>query len=63
MAAGQVIRIKEIGNVLILLIDRNNIKLKNIVLAPECNSNIILLGQLQETGITYYNNPTAMTLI
>ncbi len=45
-AAGQVIRTEEIGNVSIALADGNNIELKNVVLAPGCDSNLILLGQL-----------------
>ncbi len=62
-AAGQVIRIEEIGNVSIPLADGNNIELKNVALAPGCDSNLISIGQLQETGITYHDNPTAMTLM
>ena len=62
-AAGQVIRTEEIGNVSIPLADGNNIELKNVALAPGCNSNLISLGQLRETGITYHDNPTAMTLM
>ncbi len=62
-AARQVIQIEEIGNVLIPLVDGNNIKLKNVALAPEYNSNLISLGQLRETRITYHNNPTVMTLM
>ncbi len=59
----QVIRIEEIGNVSIPLTDGNNIKLKNVALAPGCDSNLISLGQLQETRIIYHDNPIAMTLI
>lgn len=34
-----------------------------MVLAPDCNSNFILLGQLQESSIIYYDNSSIMTLI
>ncbi len=40
-----------------------DIELHNIALAPEWDSNLILLGQLQETGITYYDNSATMTLM
>lgn len=63
MAIGQVIQIKEINNVSILLTDNNYIELKNVILAPGYDSNLILLGQFQETGIIYHDNPIAMTLI
>lgn len=39
------------------------IKLHNIALAANYNSNLISLGQLRESGITYYNNPMIMTLM
>lgn len=41
---GQVIQIEEIGIVSIPLADNITIKFQNIVLAPGCNSNLILLG-------------------
>lgn len=62
-AAGQVIQTKEIGTVLIPLVGGNNIELHNVALAPGCNSNLISLRQLRESGITYYNDPAAMTLM
>lgn len=62
-AAGQVIRTEEIGTVVIPLVDGNNIELHNVAFAPRCDLNLISLGQLQETGITYYDNPTTMTLM
>lgn len=62
-AAGQVIQIEEIGTVSIQLADGNSIKLYNIALALGCDSNLISLGQLQETGITYHDSPSAMTLM
>ena len=38
-------------------------KLEKVVYAPECNSNLILLKQLQESKITYIDNSDSMTLI
>ncbi len=46
----------------ILLAD-GNIELHNVTLAPGYDLNLISLGQLRESGITYHNNPTTMTLI
>ncbi len=39
------------------------IKLYNVALAPNYNSNLILLGQLQKSGIIYYDSPNAMMLM
>lgn len=60
-AAGQVIRTEEIGTVSILLAGGTTIKLHNVALALTCNSNLISLGQLRESGITYHDNPSIMT--
>ncbi len=62
-AAGQVIRTEEIGTVSIPLANGNKIDLQNVALAPGCDSNLISLGQLRETGITFHDNPTEMTLM
>ena len=62
-AAGQVIRTEEIGPVSIPLVDGTTIELHNVALAPECDSNLISLSQLRESGITYHDNPSAMTLM
>lgn len=63
IAAGSVIWAKEIGIVSILLINGNKIKVQNVALVLGCDSNLIFLGQLQKTGIIFYNDLTAMTLI
>lgn len=63
MAKGQVIHTKNISTFSIPLVDGNNIRLHNIALAPGCDSNLISLSQLQETGITYHDNSRAMTLM
>lgn len=62
-AAGQVIRTEEIGTVSIPLADGSTIELHNVALAPGCDLNLISLGQLRESGITYHDNPAAMTLM
>ena len=62
-AAGQVIRTEEIGTMSIPLADGTTIELQNVALAPGCDSNLISLGQLRESGITYHNNPSSMTLM
>ena len=62
-AAGQLIRSEEIGTVSIPLNGVTSIELHNVSLAPDCDSNLISLGQLRESGITYHDSPTAMTLM
>ena len=62
-AVGQLIRTEEIGTVSIPLTDGSEIELQNVALAPGCDSNLIFLGQLRETGITFYDNLTVMTLM
>ncbi len=60
-AGGDIIRSEEVGNVRLptcsgLLI------LNNVAYTPRCNSNLISLGQLRESGITYYDHPEQMIL-
>lgn len=62
-AAGQAIRTEEIGTVSILLADGTTIELQNIALAPRCDSNLISLGQLWESGIAYNDDLGSMTLM
>lgn len=62
-AAGQVIRTEEIGTVSIPLAGGTTIELHNVALAPDCDSNLISLGQLRKCGITFHDNPTTMTLM
>lgn len=63
ITADQVIRTEEIGIVKIPLLGGTLIKLYNVALAPDCNSNLISLDQLQENEIIYYDNPTSMILM
>lgn len=44
IAVGQIIQNKEIGTVFISLNNDTSIKLSNVVLVPDCNSNLILLS-------------------
>ena len=62
-AAGQVIQINEISTVAILLSDGKTIELHNVAYTPECNSNLIFLGQLRESGISFHDDPTTMMLM
>ena len=62
-AAGQVIRTEEIGTVSIPLADGTIIELHNVALAPGCDLNLISLGQLRESGITYHDDPSSMILM
>lgn len=62
-AGKKIIRSEEIGTVSIPLADGKSIELLDIALVPECDSNLISLGQLRETGITFHDNPSHMTLI
>lgn len=61
--AEQVIHTKEIGTMFILLVDGNTIELHNVAFAPECDSNLITLGQFWEGEIIYQDNPTEMALV
>lgn len=63
IAANLIIWMEEIGTVLILLIGDAIIKLHNIALAPNCNINLISLGQFWESKITYHNKLMAMILM
>ena len=59
----KIICLEKIGTVSILLADGKSIKLLDTALVPECDSNLISLRQLRETDITFYDNPSHMTLI
>ena len=62
-AGKKIICSEEIGTVSIPLADGKSIELLDTTLVPECDSNLISLGQLRETGITFHDNPSHMTLI
>lgn len=63
IAAGHVILSKKIAIVSIFLTGGIIIELHNVALAPNCNSNLISLGQLWGSGIIYRNSSNAMMLI
>ncbi len=60
---GQIIQTKDIGTILILLARGNTIELHNVTLAPEYDFNLISLGKLRKSGMTYHNNPTTIILM
>lgn len=62
-AGKKIICLEKIGTVSIPLADGKSIKLLDTALVPECNSNLISLGQLRETGIRFHDNPSHMMLI
>ncbi len=62
-AGKKIIRSEEIGTIFIPLADGRSIELLDIALVSECKSNLIPLGQLCETGITFHDNPSHMTLM
>lgn len=47
----------------IALVNGKGIKLEGVTLVPDCESNLILLGQLQDNEITYYNNASLILLM
>lgn len=58
---GQIIQTEKIDTLSIPLVNGSKIELQNVALAPKCDSNLIFLGQLWETKITFHDNPTAIT--
>lgn len=61
--AGQVILTNKIVTVFISILAWITIKLHNIALTPNCDLDLIFLGQLWESGIMYHNNPNTITLM
>ena len=59
---GNIIRSSQIGTVTLLLENSSNLTLTNTAYTPECNSNLISLGQLRETDISYHNHTKCMML-
>lgn len=62
-AGGQVIRSEGVGTVRIALADGAAIELKGVALVPECESNLISLGQLRDSRITYHDENSFMMLM
>lgn len=61
MARRKVIQFQEIETVHLSFQSKKMI-LFNIVYIPKCNSNLILLGQLRKSGISYHDHPDSMIL-
>lgn len=62
-AGGQILLSESIGTIAIPLVDGSSIELGNVAYGPDCDSNLISLGQLRESGITYVDDAEAMTLV
>lgn len=45
------LKAKRIRNIAILLVDGTSIELRNVAYAPDCNANLISLGQLYDSDI------------
>lgn len=62
-ARGQILRAESIGTIAIPLANGSSIELRNVVYAPDCDSNLISLGQLRDSGIKYIDDNEAMTFV
>lgn len=62
-AGGQILQAESIGTIAIPLADGSSLKLRNVAYAPDCDSNLISLGQLCDSNIVYVDNAKAMTLM
>ena len=61
-AGGIIIKSNQVRTIILFLINEIQLTLSNIIFAPECDSNLISLGQLQETGISYHDYSEQMLL-
>ena len=59
---GTIIRLSQVGTIILPLENGLQLTLSNFAFTPECDSNLISLGQLWETGISYHNYPEEMIL-
>lgn len=62
-ASGQTLRAESIGTIAIPLVDGSSIRFQGVAYAPECDSNLISLGQLCDSKVTYVGNAGAMALM
>ena len=62
-AGRQIIWSKVVGTIQIVLTGGSSIQLEGVALVPEYESNLILLGQLQDNKITYHDNSASMLLM
>ena len=61
-AGGDIIRSEQVGTVILPLENGSQLTLSNVAYAPECDSNLISLGQLRESGISYHDYPKCIIL-
>lgn len=61
-AGGDIIRSKQVGAITLPLKNGLELTFSNVVYILECDSNLISLGQLRETDISYHNHPEYMVL-
>lgn len=59
----KIIYFQEVDTISILLSNNQKIELLKVAFIPECESNVIFFGQLQNTRFIYYDKSTRMTLI
>lgn len=62
IAKREIIKSKKTGTIYLSIYNRSIIIFNNIVYILKCNSNLILLGPLQELTITYYDHLKQMIL-
>ena len=55
-------RLEQVETIVLPLGNGSELTFSNVAYAPECNSNLISLGQLRETGILYHNYPEYIVL-
>lgn len=56
IARGTIIRLTQVRTMTLPLENGSQLKLSNVAFAPEYDSILIFLGQLRETGISYYDH-------
>ena len=61
-AGGTIIRSSQVGTITFSIENGLQLMLSNVAFIPECDSNLISLGQLRETGILYHDYPEQMVL-
>lgn len=62
IVGGNIIRLSWVGSVTLFLENFSNLTFINVGYAPKCDSNLIPLKQLRETGISYYDYTKCMML-
>lgn len=62
-AGDRIFQVKRIGMIIIPISDGSSLKLWDVAYAPDCNSNLISLGQLHDSNITYVDNSEAIILM